>query len=288
VLDGTWQSQNIWWGLKEGMVEIAPFGPSVPPEVATAASTVRDEIIAGALHPFTGPIMDQAGTERVGAGLTIPDADLLKRVADREGLLMRSDALPFVEAGHWHDQAARCVCVAEGWLLGNGLGAGVDHAVPDLLVLRPVGYEPSGVLFGHAVARVRTAIHCAVPDRVAYDQHDAGHVRRFRFRPGFGGRSPPIIPDPCRLGETVLALGLDQLADNKEGAHDVLLGIMPREGGGDDLPPAGHAITEQLQNGRRGAGDHSVGVGGRSVTVRHAGPAATVATVARWNMDKAR
>ena len=29
-------------------------------------------------HPFTGPIIDEAGTERVGTGLTIPDADLAK------------------------------------------------------------------------------------------------------------------------------------------------------------------------------------------------------------------
>ena len=61
VLDGTWQSHNVWYGLKEGMVEIAPYGPSVPPEVAAAADTVKNEIIAGTLHPFTGPIMDQSG-----------------------------------------------------------------------------------------------------------------------------------------------------------------------------------------------------------------------------------
>ena len=78
VLDGTWQSQSVWLGLKEGMVGIAPYGPSVPPDVAAAADTVKNEIIAGARHPFTGPIMDQAGTERVGTGLTIPDEDLLK------------------------------------------------------------------------------------------------------------------------------------------------------------------------------------------------------------------
>ena len=78
VLDGTWQSQNVWHGLKEGMVQIAPYGPSVPPEVAAAADTVKNEIIAGVRHPFTGPILDQAGTERAGNGLTIPDGDLLK------------------------------------------------------------------------------------------------------------------------------------------------------------------------------------------------------------------
>ena len=78
VLDGTWQSHNVWHGLKEGMVEIAPYGPSVPPEVAAAADTVKSEIIAGVRHPFTGPIMDQSGAEKVGTGLTIPDADLAK------------------------------------------------------------------------------------------------------------------------------------------------------------------------------------------------------------------
>ena len=70
VLDGTWQSHNVWYGLKEGMVEIAPYGPSVPPEVAAAADTVKNEIIAGTRHPFTGPIMDQSGD---GEGRRGPD-----------------------------------------------------------------------------------------------------------------------------------------------------------------------------------------------------------------------
>jgi basic membrane protein A len=78
ALDGTWQSQRVWHGLKTAMVEMAPFGPSVPPEVAAAADTVKNEIIAGTLHPFTGPILDQAGEEKVGAGLTIPDEELDK------------------------------------------------------------------------------------------------------------------------------------------------------------------------------------------------------------------
>ena len=78
MLDGSWQSQNVWYGLKEGLVSLAPYGPEVPPEVAAAADTVKAEIIAGTRHPFTGPILDQAGTEKVGTGLTIPDADLAK------------------------------------------------------------------------------------------------------------------------------------------------------------------------------------------------------------------
>ena len=76
-----------------------------------------------------------------GAPQTREGKRALVRVADREGLLMRPVALPFVEAGNRHDQATRRICVAKGRLLAHGLGAGVDHAVADLLVLRPMGDE---------------------------------------------------------------------------------------------------------------------------------------------------
>jgi basic membrane protein A and related proteins len=78
VLDGNWQSHSVWYGLKEGMVEIAPYGPSVPEDVKLAAERVKAEIVAGTLHPFTGPIENQAGEAVVADGLTIPDEDLQK------------------------------------------------------------------------------------------------------------------------------------------------------------------------------------------------------------------
>lgn len=78
VLDGTWQPHNIWYGLKEGMVEIAPYGPAVPENVKAEAERVKAEIIAGTLHPFMGPIRNQQGEVKIPAGTTIPDADLLR------------------------------------------------------------------------------------------------------------------------------------------------------------------------------------------------------------------
>lgn len=78
VLEGTWKSHSIWHGLKEGMVEISPYGPAVPENVKAAAEAVKSQIIAGSLHPFTGPIKNQQGEEKVAAGATIPDQDLLK------------------------------------------------------------------------------------------------------------------------------------------------------------------------------------------------------------------
>ena len=78
VLDGSWKPHSVWLGMKEGMVEMAPFGPGVTPAVEKAANEMRAGIIAGSLHPFTGPIRDNKGVERVAAGQTVPDEALLK------------------------------------------------------------------------------------------------------------------------------------------------------------------------------------------------------------------
>ncbi len=77
VLDGTWKTHNVWLGLKEGEVEIAPYNPSLPVDVIEAAEAVRLGIIDGTLHPFTGPIENQAGEVVVPEGETMSDQDLL-------------------------------------------------------------------------------------------------------------------------------------------------------------------------------------------------------------------
>ncbi len=78
VLEGTWKSHIIWHGLKEGMVQIAPYGPRVPEEVRAEADAVKQGIIDGTLHPFAGPIKDQAGKLRVPEGQSLSDEELLK------------------------------------------------------------------------------------------------------------------------------------------------------------------------------------------------------------------
>jgi basic membrane protein A len=78
VIDGTWKSGSVWWGIKEGMVEMAPYGPDVADNVRAAADATRDGIVAGSLHPFAGPIKDITGEVRVAAGQTMSDGDLQK------------------------------------------------------------------------------------------------------------------------------------------------------------------------------------------------------------------
>jgi simple sugar transport system substrate-binding protein len=78
VQDGTWKTHNIWWGLKEGMVQIAPYGPAVPPDVAAEADQVKNAIIAGERFPFEGPIYNQAGELVLAAGEHMADEDILR------------------------------------------------------------------------------------------------------------------------------------------------------------------------------------------------------------------
>jgi simple sugar transport system substrate-binding protein len=78
VLAGTWKTESIWWGMKEGMVDIAPLNSAVPADVAARVEQTRQAIIAGSVHPFSGPINDQDGREVVAAGATMSDAELSK------------------------------------------------------------------------------------------------------------------------------------------------------------------------------------------------------------------
>jgi simple sugar transport system substrate-binding protein len=64
--------------MKEGMVKIAPYNSVVPENVRKAADAVKDGILAGTLHPITGPVKDNKGAVRIQAGVKINDGDLSK------------------------------------------------------------------------------------------------------------------------------------------------------------------------------------------------------------------
>ncbi len=78
AMDGTWESSDTWGGIASGMVEIAPYGDAMPPDVVAAAEAVKAGISSGTLHPFAGPIRNQAGEVVVAEGETLPDEALLK------------------------------------------------------------------------------------------------------------------------------------------------------------------------------------------------------------------
>jgi len=78
VLAGTWKPVSVWGGLKDGMIKLGPINPAVPKDVVDLVQKAEKEIIAGTLHPFQGPIKDNAGKERVPTGKTMTDDEMQK------------------------------------------------------------------------------------------------------------------------------------------------------------------------------------------------------------------
>src|SRR5450830_1384932 len=76
VLEGKWKSEDTNWGMKEGIVQLAPLNPALPKDVVALVEQRRKAIIAGTLQPFAGPINNQAGQVQVAAGKSVPESEL--------------------------------------------------------------------------------------------------------------------------------------------------------------------------------------------------------------------
>ncbi len=76
VLDGSWESASVWPGLAEGIVDLSPISDVVPQQVRDRVLAKKAAIIGGE-EVFTGPINDQSGAEKVGAGTAMTDEELL-------------------------------------------------------------------------------------------------------------------------------------------------------------------------------------------------------------------
>jgi len=77
ILAGRWTNAPVWWGMPQGLVELAPISPRVPAALRDRVEAARARIVAGALEPFTGPIADNTGRLRIPAGRSVTDAELL-------------------------------------------------------------------------------------------------------------------------------------------------------------------------------------------------------------------
>jgi simple sugar transport system substrate-binding protein len=86
VMDGTWKSGDTWDGLKQKMVEMAPYGKDVPPDVVKLLDETKEAIASGKKHPFTGPLKKQDGTAWLKEGENASDKDLSSMNFYVEGL----------------------------------------------------------------------------------------------------------------------------------------------------------------------------------------------------------
>jgi basic membrane protein A and related proteins len=77
VMEDTWTSESYYGSMADGMVNLAPFGESVPEDIRGEIETRQQEIVDGEFEPFTGPIVDQDGNEVLADGETMTLDELL-------------------------------------------------------------------------------------------------------------------------------------------------------------------------------------------------------------------
>lgn len=68
AMAGTWTSTSYYGSLKDGLVDIAPFGKSVDAATQTKINDKKAALVAGTFYEFTGPLNDQSGKVKVPSG----------------------------------------------------------------------------------------------------------------------------------------------------------------------------------------------------------------------------
>jgi basic membrane protein A and related proteins len=77
AMGGSFKPELLRFGVKDGVVDLAPFGAGVPKDVQDLVTKVKTDIIAGKLAPFQGPIKDQDGQIRIAGAQ--PDTITLEK-----------------------------------------------------------------------------------------------------------------------------------------------------------------------------------------------------------------
>jgi basic membrane protein A len=75
ALDGTWKPDNVWLGIKDGAVHMAPY-TNMPDDVKAMAQATEQKIANG-WNPFTGPVYKQDGSLWLKDGQVAKDSTLL-------------------------------------------------------------------------------------------------------------------------------------------------------------------------------------------------------------------
>ena len=75
-MDGNWESADYWGGISDDVIQIKEINAKLTDEQRAKVEGVITAIKSGEFHPFTGPINDQGGTERVAEGATMTREEL--------------------------------------------------------------------------------------------------------------------------------------------------------------------------------------------------------------------
>ena len=71
VIDGTWKPENVFFGLKEGLVSLAPLTDAAPAGAQELIDAATAKMVSGEWDVFTGPITDNQGNVVIAEGETV-------------------------------------------------------------------------------------------------------------------------------------------------------------------------------------------------------------------------
>lgn len=78
VENKTWKPEQYWGGIKDdGIIDITSFSSQVSADFQKQVKAKRDEIVKGTFDPFSGPVYDQSGAQKVAQGQKLTDDQLL-------------------------------------------------------------------------------------------------------------------------------------------------------------------------------------------------------------------
>jgi len=61
ALEGTWTTGGVWWGVKEGAIDIVSIAEDVPAETKAKVDEIRAGLKAGTFSIWKGPLIDNSG-----------------------------------------------------------------------------------------------------------------------------------------------------------------------------------------------------------------------------------
>ena len=68
AMAGTWKSSFYYGSIKDGMIDLAPYGRGVSAKTRAAIGAKRAALVKGSFYEFAGPLYDQSGKLRVPKG----------------------------------------------------------------------------------------------------------------------------------------------------------------------------------------------------------------------------
>jgi basic membrane protein A len=68
ALDGTWKTEQTWWGVKEGAIDLVGVSDKVPAETRAKVEQIKAGLKDGSFSIWKGSIVDQDGKEMIKSG----------------------------------------------------------------------------------------------------------------------------------------------------------------------------------------------------------------------------